>query len=305
MFDTVPPKPSEDTKNVVFVIHGIRDRGYWTKKLARKIKEHGGDPGTFQSITASYGYFPMLPFVLPWRRREKVQWLMDQYAETRAIYPNAEFHYVGHSNGTYLVAAALEKYRAARFKRIVFAGSVVRTNFDWSRLIREGRVEKVLNFVATSDWVVALFPKAFSLRLYRAFDLGSAGHDGFVAHEERAIGQAQLLERAGVYDLVYVKGRHGAAIEEHEWDEIAEFVVNGTPPNPVQPKIYGLRDRWLVACGGLAKWTLVPVVIGVIGAYGYGLASVVGAAWFSISSAVVVIGYFLVYRLARFILLRV
>jgi pimeloyl-ACP methyl ester carboxylesterase len=309
MFDAIPPRPSEDTKNVVFVIHGIRDRGYWTKKLARKIKEHAGATASFQSITASYGYFPMLPFVLPWRRREKVQWLMDQYAETRAIYPNAEFHYVGHSNGTYLVAAALEKYRAARFKRIVFAGSVVRTNYDWSRLIREGRVEKVLNFVATSDWVVALFPKAFSLPLYRAFDLGSAGHDGFVAHEKGAIERAQVLERAGVYELVYVKGRHGAAIQEHEWDEIAEFVVRGKPPNPRQPTTYGLRNRWLVAGGWSAKWALVPIALCAVALYFSAVYLAVAGLWSSLLSPAwtlgAVVGLFAIYKFAKFVLLRV
>ena len=96
------------------------------------------------------------------------------------------FSYVGHSNGTYLVARALKDYPAARFHRIVFAGSVVRCDYDWLQISRPipgetselPRVDKVLNFTATGDWVVALFPKG--LQPIKAIDLGSAGHDGFV-----------------------------------------------------------------------------------------------------------------------------
>ena len=110
---------------------------------------------------------------------------MDQYTEARVRYPNAKFSYVGHSNGTYLVARALRDYAAAKFARIVFAGSVVRCDYDWEKyskaadgeICRHSRVEKVLNYVATSDWVVAMFPKA--MQLYRPIDLGGAGHDGF------------------------------------------------------------------------------------------------------------------------------
>jgi hypothetical protein len=75
----------------------------------------------------------------------------------------------------YLIAKALELYPACRFKRIVFAGSVVRRGFDWRRYLRTNRVEHVLNYAAKGDWVVAWFPKLFEF--LRIQDLGSASFE--------------------------------------------------------------------------------------------------------------------------------
>jgi pimeloyl-ACP methyl ester carboxylesterase len=98
--------PNERIKHVIFVIHGIRDKGYWTQKIARRAmalwrdRNHPDPQPNFASITSTYGYFQMLPFIILSRRLEKVHWLMDQYTEALARYPNADFYYVGHSNGT-------------------------------------------------------------------------------------------------------------------------------------------------------------------------------------------------------------
>src|SRR5262249_22061149 len=150
-----------DVSDVVFVIHGIRDEGYWTRKIAYHVQLEGQKLGrTVATETSTYGYFPMLPFLRPGAREEKVQWLMDRYTEARARYPRAQrFHYVGHSNGTYLLTKALEESPAVHFDQVVFAGSVVRRDYSWDRFIPR-RVKGVLNFVATADWVVAFFPNA-------------------------------------------------------------------------------------------------------------------------------------------------
>jgi len=106
--------------DVVFVIHGIRDTGYWTHKIARKVVALGRkESRQFETETSTYGYFPMLHFLLFARRRAKVEWLMDQYTEDKAKYPNAQFSFMGHSNGTYLLAKALEVYPSWRFKNVV------------------------------------------------------------------------------------------------------------------------------------------------------------------------------------------
>ena len=93
-------------RHVVFVIHGIRDKGFWTKKIGRAIKERARDAGIrMRSVTSTYGYFALLPFIAPWTRQAKVEWLLDQYVGARALYPNAElFSYVGHSNGISRIA---------------------------------------------------------------------------------------------------------------------------------------------------------------------------------------------------------
>ena len=259
--DDAPQSTNDKVTDVIFVIHGIRDEGFWTQKIARHVKFVGESTTRhFQTETLSYGYFAMLPFLLPSRRRAKVEWLMDQYTEALARYPKAEYSFVGHSNGTYMLARALRDYPACHFKRVVFAGSVVRCDYEWAKLLREKRVEAVLNYVATADWVVALFPKA--LQPLRVFDLGSAGHDGF---EEASPAVDQ------VHQFEYVRGRHDAAIHEQHWDAIARFIVFGTPPpRPVaQGKDVDLdRSWWLVAAGRVAPglW-LVGIGLLVLGGW--------------------------------------
>lgn len=246
--------PDERTRKVVFVIHGIRDVGYWTHKIARRIRQRAADAReTWATETSSYGYFPMLPFLFPWYRRQKVEWLMDQYAEALARYPNAAFSYVGHSNGTYLLAKALELYPCCRFEHVVFAGSVVRTTYDWGALLATDppRVKAVLNFVASGDWVVAFFPRFFEF--LKLQDLGSAGHDGF------AVSRPQPR----LYQVKYVSGGHAAAIQESMWDLIADFVVDGhaeiTDTQPVQQ-----RRSPLVALPGRfppAVWAFILALV--------------------------------------------
>lgn len=246
--------PDESVARVVFVIHGIRDAGYWTHKIARRIKQRQSFAASVHSATetSSYGYFPMLPFVFPWYRRQKVEWLMDQYTEALAKYPNATFSYVGHSNGTYLLAKALELYPCCSFDKVVFAGSVVRRAYPWKRFLDSDppRVNAVLNLVATTDWVVAFFPKFFEL--IRIQDLGSAGHDGF-----KIIGSHPRAQQ-----ITYVKGGHGAAIDESLWDCIATFVNEGTVRPVGGGKIAPARSLWVTLLGRFPPlvWAGIAVV---------------------------------------------
>ncbi|WAC12449.1 esterase/lipase family protein [Dyadobacter pollutisoli] len=242
--------------DVIFVIHGIRDRGFWTQKIANRIKLLGDSPKRKYAIeTSSYGYFPMLSFLLPSTRRAKVEWLMDQYTEDLALYPNADFSYVGHSNGTYLLAQALEDYPACHFKNVLFAGSVVPTTYKWNSLIQDGRVKSILNYVASADWVVAIFPNFFQkVPFLGVKDIGGAGHEGFTGLKQ--------------FQIQFVSGSHGAAINEDMWGDIADFAVNGkisTPTNSllIVPK----RSRTVAVLGYLSPlvWLLLLLLFGGVG----------------------------------------
>lgn len=276
MSDTPALQPDNKATHVVFVIHGIRDHGFWTQKIARGIKKEAekenADSGAdhhFRSFTGSYGYFAMIPFVLPWIRRWKSEWLMDHYVEACARYPKADISFVGHSNGTYLLARALADYPAAHFKRVVLAGSVIRRDFNWAKWLRREsdsrppRVTEVWNYVATRDWVVAIFSKAF--QPFGFFDLGSAGHDGFDQHRGNA-GPRPLHESH------YVEGSHSAALTETQWDDIARFIVKGEPiPGPPDGDFRKHRRWWMVASGWISTVILLLLVWLVIG-FGVALA---------------------------------
>ncbi|MBX3605578.1 MAG: hypothetical protein KF788_09905 [Piscinibacter sp.] len=239
--------------DVLFVVHGIRDEGYWTEKVAQRVlaraRERGLD-GRFAVETSSYGYFPMLSFLRPGARQEKVEWLMDRYTTARARFPNAKrFSFVGHSHGTYLLARALSDYPAVRFHHVVFAGSVVHRDYAWNQVPRE-RASGVFNFVASADWVVAFFPNA--LQQMQVQDLGSAGHDGFAA-ESRAVWLPAPEQ--------YVVGGHSAALAEPWWDAIAGLVLDGRFEPPPGARLAQQHAWWVGAPAQAAPLIWVAIAL--------------------------------------------
>ncbi|TBA29360.1 lipase family protein [Rhizobium ruizarguesonis] len=210
-----PPLANLRVKDVVFVIHGIRDRGFWTRRMAREIRTQASKRGhRCRTVTSTYGFFAMGPFLLPWIRRDKVQWLLDQYVTAKSLYPNASISYIGHSNGTYLLAKAMVLCPAIVINRAVFAGSVVRSDFPWQAYLGR-QVMGVVNYVATSDWVVAIFPNGLQAM---GQDLGGAGHNGF--------------DDARIVNVRYVEGSHSAALAAACWDEMSKFIFDGVPTLP-------------------------------------------------------------------------
>ena len=264
-------------ENVVFVIHGIRDNGFWTNRIAREIKKREnnkeGGKVTWMSETSSYGFFGMLPFLFPYLRHQKVEWLMDKYIENRSLYPKAKFHCIGHSNGTYLIAEALDKYSFCQFKHIIFAGSVVRSNYNWKEKFKNKQVEQFLNFVATADWVVAIFPNLFEFPWSKLGGAGHKGFDGLVKISSRDRDKIFSYEsnsynevKRTIHQLKYIKGDHGSAIQENNWDLLADFIINGQTAlksvkeqDKFQNKYY-----WIVAALGFLRHPISFMIFGLI-----------------------------------------
>tara|TARA_R110002096_G_scaffold29509_5_gene88952 strand:+ start:14311 stop:16383 length:2073 start_codon:yes stop_codon:yes gene_type:complete len=253
-----------NVEHVVFVIHGIRDEGHWTDKIARRVWKRAKDSEkeTMEKVVESYGYFGMGPFLIPAIRWSKVGWLMERYLETKAKYPNAKFSYIGHSHGTYVLAKALETYSNCRFHNIVFAGSIVRENYNWMERIEAKQASNVLNLTATSDLVVAWFPRFFDL--YNLQDLGGASHNGF----------DQATEDGPVFNLEYATGSHGAGKVEKFWDTIADFVLLNdksefanlpVPTERVKPNRTHPWPAfvWLLSWGNVLVWAVL--VVGLLG----------------------------------------
>ena len=226
------PLPPEDRSvtRIVYILHGIRDYGHWTdvlrKEVARRCLAMGENVAV---VNMKYGYFPMLAFMTHSDRQRNVRRFMDQYTEDLARYPNARIvDFAGHSNGTYILASALQHYATMRVRRVYFAGSVVPNHYPWTKLIDAGRVERVANVVATADWVVAIFPKVFEQIAYLRkvspatgwLDLGAAGFRGF-------------LESAGslaVNDLKFSPGQHSTGVDisnRSKLDAIAGYLALG------------------------------------------------------------------------------
>jgi hypothetical protein len=206
-------------QHVVMVLHGIRDNGFWTKRVGRYVKALAGAQGLeARAPTPSYGFFSAWDFVRPGGRRQAVHWFLERYVQVRAAYPNAAISFVGHSNGTYLAARALELCPAVRFDNVVFAGSVVKSNYPWARVV-PGQAARVFNLVGRHDYVVRLLPGLME-RLRLAFaQCGGAGYFGF--------GPGPLPPQLRQWEL---DGGHGTGVDEARWESLAAAALLGRAP---------------------------------------------------------------------------
>ncbi len=216
---------SDRVQDAVMVVHGIRDNGFWTKRVAREVKTRARRSGRLvRAPSPSYGFFSMWDFVRPGGRQAATYWFMERYADVRSHFPNADISFVGHSNGTYIAANAMKICPAIRFKRVVFAGSVVRRDYPWASRIQQVK-SGVLNYVGSADGVVAFLPAVFEFLRLRFMDVGGAGAFGF--HDAQV---PEVSGPLGLTEVRFVDGGHSAAIDEEFWPEIAEFVLSGKVP---------------------------------------------------------------------------
>ena len=104
--------------------------------------------------------------------------------------------------------------------------SVVRKDYDWLTLNREGRVRSVRNYVGTKDWVVALFPRFFEFQPGRLLGnkIGSAGFNGF--DDGGGCSPSSETPSHVVSNVCFVAGAHGAFDTNARVQEIVDFLVS-------------------------------------------------------------------------------
>lgn len=244
--------------HVVFVKQGVQDITAWTDRIRRLIERE--DP-TVKVLAPTYDDFPMASFLLFADRQKKVRKFADEYAEALARYPHADrFSFLGHGNGTYLLASAVERYDALRFHRIYFAGSIVRRDFDWGA--RATRIDAVRNDMAAADWVVAIFPRVFEqarripwLADLAYLDVGSAGFNGFDSDIPAHL------------QFAYFDGGHGAALAaDMNAYSVADFILEEdlghmSRPIPLLPAPSG----WLRLASDYAWLVWVLLLAAIVG----------------------------------------
>lgn len=255
------PRQGDPSKQVVIVLHGIRaSNDDWPRHLENLIETTWPDT---EVIAATYGRFSARKFMIPATRRRFLSWMQDTYAEQLAANPQATFHFVGHSNGTYLLGHSLESIPAMRFKRIVLAGSVLPQTYDWQGRHRDVQFEELRNHRAAGDIPVGVLCAALRGLFMR--DIGTAGVYGF------------NWENPSKKEFYYYDGGHSAALGQDNLPRLADFVMTGEdhpPAGPIvqQPKGgFSLLSRaapvisWLVVLGasaaGLAFALLGPLAV--------------------------------------------
>jgi hypothetical protein len=169
----------------------------------------------------------MASFLLRPDRQQKVRWFMDQYTDALATYPDAHtFDFIGHSNGTYLLGAALVRYKTLKIRNAYLAGSVLPQRFPWKTYVPR-QVETVRNVVASRDWVVGIFPRLIEqlaewfdiTRVNGFWDVGAAGFRGF-----------SDLANGSVRNIKFAPGAHGYGVDiayEDRKSALVRFAVDG------------------------------------------------------------------------------
>jgi pimeloyl-ACP methyl ester carboxylesterase len=154
-------------KRVVASLHGIRTRGVWQKDLAPVLASHG-----FVPYPLDYGNFSALRLLLPFSRKGKVDWLRQECERIAKSENVNRLSIIAHSLGSLLVAEMLEKYESIKVDKVIFAGSIVKEDFDWPRLLKNGQVNLVENDVGKRD----IWPRLANQFVRGA---GAAGTKGF------------------------------------------------------------------------------------------------------------------------------
>jgi pimeloyl-ACP methyl ester carboxylesterase len=268
---TATLKEDASVERIVYVMHGIRDYGEWTDRLRGMIEREAATKGArLAVVNQKYGHFPMLPFLLYWDRQKNVRQFMDEYTENRARFPRADtFDYVGHSNGTYILASALQNYATLQVDRVYFAGSVVPKHYPWRDLVDRQRVKRVANVVAAGDWVVALFPRFFEqiadwlgVQPVRGLlDIGSGGFRGF---------QDAMDAKKRIENVQFAEGAHSTGVDatnEKKLEAIARYIVSGDETEFTIFRNRNFPESWLAFLSNVSwlVWGVLTIVFVVVG----------------------------------------
>jgi len=133
-------------QEVVIVVHGIRTRGAWQKEIAAPLSQRGFIPASID-----YGWFSVVPFLIPSCRRRKIDWFRDEYNRVITEYRTVP-HLIAHSFGTYIALRALQKFAPTiRFKSVILCGCIVRQDYPWKEIFSQRLVGRVLNDRAELD----------------------------------------------------------------------------------------------------------------------------------------------------------
>lgn len=225
--------PSSDP--VYFILHGIRASAYdnWIRDLTDTLQsgqeQIPPEKRLPKVVRLDYGFFSAVQFAIRGTRRANIHEFLDSYLAAVLTHQPDGFSFIGHSNGTYMMANVMEEVHAVRFRRIMLAGTVLPPRFDWEKLFDRRQIGyydadvwhdgEVHNDRARKDYPVGFL--ANGMRLFYS-DVGAAGFRGF---------EGTKANRVTSHNHTFPKG-HGAALMDHpnyppRMRQIANFLVNG------------------------------------------------------------------------------
>ncbi|MCU1696099.1 MAG: hypothetical protein JWR34_2162 [Mycobacterium sp.] len=238
----------DEGQRIVILLHGIRSSNNgWPKTLEKYIQREW--PGT-DAIPATYGRFSAIQFMFPGTRRKFLPRLQDIYAEALATNPKATFHFIGHSNGTYLLGRSLDEVASMKFTRIALVGSVLPDDYEWADRLRNEQFEQLRNDRGASDVPVGFLCGA--LRGVGMTDVGTAGLNGFSWPDDRK------------QEVYYYPGGHSKALTDGNLQQIAKFVMDGADTAPSPETMVKDVTPWLAWIFNAAKWLGRLAAVGLV-----------------------------------------
>ena len=142
--------------DLVVTVHGIRTFGGWQNRLAALLRQARPD---VRISSYGYGYFSAIAFAIPFLRWIEVRRFRSRLLQVFRANPGARVSIVAHSFGTHIVAWALRGMHPRDLpsvRCILLAGSVLKSDFDWSPLLDSGKVDAVVNDCGVDDNVLLL-----------------------------------------------------------------------------------------------------------------------------------------------------
>lgn len=171
-------QPFQKSDYLLFYTHGFNTRGEWKNDLTTVISDHERNTNVhFILYPWDYGTFRM-KFFIKVCRRTAIQKFVKHYTDILDLYGNCERKcIVAHSFGTYIVGTAIQENENFICDRIVLAGNILDTKYDWNKLKNRNQIDTVLVEQSTND-IAVLFAKIFR-KLFCQKWIGYAGRNGF------------------------------------------------------------------------------------------------------------------------------
>ncbi|NKX52747.1 hypothetical protein HER39_19655, partial [Arthrobacter deserti] len=107
---------------VYFILHGIRASAYdnWIRDLTDTLQsgqeQIPPEKRLPKVVRLDYGFFSAVQFAIRGTRRANIHEFLDSYLAAVLTHQPDGFSFIGHSNGTYMMANVMEEVHAVRFR---------------------------------------------------------------------------------------------------------------------------------------------------------------------------------------------
>jgi WD40 repeat protein len=209
-------------KHLIVTVHGIRTFGSWQERLDALLSA-GHSDRDLTIINYKFGYFSVLAFLFPPLRWLVVRRFRYYLLDITSTMSWNRIDLICHSFGTHIIAWALYGIPVnsrPEINSIIFAASVLKSNFPWQSLIGHG-VHRVINDCGTRDVVLILNQVVVLFT-------GMAGRLGFNGGTGRSLRNRFFQYGHSAYFLT--KGKPDDSFMQRYW---VPLLVSDISPEPV------------------------------------------------------------------------